>query len=203
MATGGAPEDDCGESDGAFAACSSHSKPAPSAGAQFAHEATVLFNNGWFGDAAELFTVAINAEPNNPYYYEGRSQCYSALGDLEEAYDDAALAVGLGPRMASCRLQLGKTQLALGMHRAARWSFECVLQANPELPEAREELQALMDRWGTDAGIGDERAEARDDRHDQGAAGAETGPETTETTPLLTQVFENTEWKRANPGGDT
>lgn len=201
MATGGAPEESA-----AFAACSSKSQARPTDGERFALSASELFASGWYGDAVDLFSVAIGVEPNNPSHYEGRSKCYSALGELEQAHDDAAMAVGLAPFLASCHLRLGKTQLALGMYGEARYSLQMAIMIDPALPRAREELQALMDRCGTDAAFGREPAEgavARDDledRHVEGAVGGETGPE---ATPLLPLLFESKDWKRAHSGGNT
>lgn len=195
MATGGAPEEPA-----AFAACSSKSQARQTDGSRFAVSASELFASGWYSDAVDLFTVAIDVEPNNSSYYEGRSECYSALDELEQAHDDAAMAVGLAPFVASCHLRLGKTQLALGMYGEARGSLQMAIKIDPALPRAREELQALMDRWGTDAAFGGGRAEgavAREDRHVEEAVGGESGPG---ATPLL---FESKDWKRAHRGGNT
>jgi tetratricopeptide (TPR) repeat protein len=87
---------------------------------ELARDAETSTNNDL---AVELYTRAIDVDPQNSVYRCGRASAYYAEKRYKVCAEDAYIATLLDPTNIDAWLKLGEAQLALGLHKRAVQSF--------------------------------------------------------------------------------
>ncbi|KAG6848255.1 hypothetical protein H0H93_001897 [Arthromyces matolae] len=111
-------------------------------------QGNVSFKAGKYGDAIELYTKAIDLNPNEPSYLTNRAASYMALKKFRPALDDCQQAASLQSAAPTSKtlLRLGRCQLALGSTAAALSTIRKILTLEPDNTAAkqlRDKVQVL------------------------------------------------------------
>ncbi|RDB27715.1 DnaJ subfamily C member 7 [Hypsizygus marmoreus] len=111
-------------------------------------QGNAAFKGGKYGEAIDLYTQAIDLNPNEPAYLTNRAASYMALKRYRPALEDCQLAASLQAAAPSAKtlLRLGRCQLALGSTAAALSSIRTILTIEPKNSAAlqlRDKVQTL------------------------------------------------------------
>ena len=75
-----------------------------------------LFTEGRYLQAIVQYTCAIHADTNNAVFYSNRAQCYSKIGEFENALTDFKRATQLDPESFKCQYLVALTWSRIGNH---------------------------------------------------------------------------------------
>lgn len=91
---------------------------------------------GNYDQAVELYTQAINLNPNNPIYYCNRAAAYSSLSLHDKAIKDAKKALEIDPKYAKAYSRLGFSLYSTGEAQAALEAYSNGLKIEGNNPSA-------------------------------------------------------------------
>lgn len=106
------------------------------------------FTQGKFPEAAEFFTKAIEAEPNNHALYSNRSAAYAALREGSKALEDADKTIALKGDWSKGYLRRGVALEVLYKYTEASAAFNVGLKLDPDdatLQKKTQDISALME----------------------------------------------------------
>jgi len=86
--------------------------------------------------AVSMFSIAIQANPNNADLYLKRGVAYYSLGKKQQALDDYNKAIELNPTLATAFYSRGTAYYALGNMQSAFNDFNKTIELNPKDADA-------------------------------------------------------------------
>lgn len=101
------------------------------------NEANEFFNKQDYYTAIDLYSKAIEKNPNNAVLYSNRSISHLRLENFGYALSDADKATSLNPTYTKAYYRKGAAQMALGKYKLALREFEHVTKLRPNDPEAK------------------------------------------------------------------
>ncbi|MBI5670501.1 MAG: tetratricopeptide repeat protein [Chloroflexi bacterium] len=99
-------------------------------------QATVRFAGAEYGSAVQLYTCAINAQPDVAPTYASRGYAYAALGDSDSALSDYNKALELDETLIEAYINRGTLYTRLGNFGLALNDFDLAIGLNPDNPVA-------------------------------------------------------------------
>mmetsp|Transcript_45933 Transcript_45933/g.143745 ORF Transcript_45933/g.143745 Transcript_45933/m.143745 type:complete len:480 (-) Transcript_45933:39-1478(-) len=99
------------------------------------NQANRLFVTKSYAEAIDLYTQAIGCDGSQPTFWSNRSACYYAMGDFEEALQDALVAKELDGAWAKAWFRMAQAELALEKYEdAAHHAWEGLKLDNKSAP---------------------------------------------------------------------
>lgn len=99
--------------------------------AQDFQEGLILYDQGDYQPAIEIFSMIINASPKDFLAYEARGNCYVALKEYNQALDDFAKAIELAPNYPYAYYNRGRVYIVLDDYDKALSDMQQSLILNP------------------------------------------------------------------------
>lgn len=109
----------------------------------YKNQGNVAFQNKEFDKALELFTKAIQLNPNDHIFWSNRSGVYASLGKFEEALEDASMCVTLKPDWAKGYARKGLALYYLGKYEEAEETYNAGLKLDPNNAQMKEGLEQV------------------------------------------------------------
>jgi putative inorganic carbon (HCO3(-)) transporter len=103
-------------------------------------------NPKFYDRAIQKLKKALILEPNSPRAYSMLASVYLEQGKIEEAIAELKMAQGLKPNYPPVYMYFGAVYTKKGELEKARSAYEKALQIDPDYQEAREALDALLDK---------------------------------------------------------
>jgi len=100
-------------------------------------EANNLFAHKRFHEALDLYSAAIQTDPDNPIYLCNRAFAHIKLENYGQAVSDAEASLKLNPTFVKAFYRRGTAYLALGKTRQALADFRTVARLRPSDPTAQ------------------------------------------------------------------
>ncbi|CAK1583856.1 unnamed protein product [Parnassius mnemosyne] len=101
------------------------------------NEANELFKKQHYDDAIELYSKAIEKNPNNAVYYANRSIANLRLENFGYALGDASKAIDLDKSYTKAYYRRAAAHMSLGKYKLALKDFEYVTKARPNDQDAK------------------------------------------------------------------
>lgn len=111
------------------------------------NQGNLLFSSGNFEEAVDVFTLAINADPENAVLHSNRSAAFASLRLWEEAVADAKKTTELRPEWGKGWSRLGSALQGMGNMKEAHEAFSKGIQVDPtnvQLQKGVEATKAAM-----------------------------------------------------------
>lgn len=121
------------------------------------NQANSAFVDGDYEEAVELFSKALDKDPDNAQVLASRAEAHLRLENFMEASEDAGKAIEVAPEMPRAHLRKGVACFNLEEFETAKACFETGLGLNPGAKELKE-LQTWIRKC--DAELEEEMAEA-------------------------------------------
>ncbi|EGR31769.1 stress-induced protein sti1 family protein, putative, partial [Ichthyophthirius multifiliis] len=112
---------------------------------EYKNQGNKAFQENRFEEAVDLFTKAIQINPNDHVYYSNRSGAYASKGDLEKALEDANKCIQLKPDWAKGYQRKGHAEYELGKLEDAVNTYKKGLEYEPNNTVLKERLQNVQD----------------------------------------------------------
>ncbi|CAD7699273.1 unnamed protein product [Ostreobium quekettii] len=124
---------------------------------EYIHQANGFFVDGDYEEAVELYTKALEKDPDNAQTLAARAEAHLRLENYMEASEDAGKAIDLAPDMPKAHLRKGIACFNLEEFETAKACFETGLGLNPGKKEQKD-----MQMWirKCDAEMEEEMADA-------------------------------------------
>lgn len=100
-------------------------------------------------EALELYSRAIELDPQSAVYFCNRAAAHFRLSDHEGAVADCTAALGLQPDYSKAHGRLGLALTALDRHREARQAFARAAQLEPDNESYKQNLRLADERLAT------------------------------------------------------
>uniref|UniRef100_A0A4W3IKG7 Uncharacterized LOC103191146 n=1 Tax=Callorhinchus milii TaxID=7868 RepID=A0A4W3IKG7_CALMI len=107
---------------------------------ELAEQGIDLAKQGYYSKAVELFTAAVQFDPNDHRYFGNRSYCYDRLGKYSLALEDAETSIRLDSKWPKGYFRKGRALLGIKRYLEAEMAFEVVLQLDKGCQDAINEL---------------------------------------------------------------
>jgi len=148
---------------------------------EYIHQANGLFVDGDYEEAVELYSKALEKDPDNAQTLAARAEAHLRLENYMEASEDAGKAIDLAPDMPKAHLRKGIACFNLEEFETAKACFETGLGLDPGKKEQKD-----MQMWirKCDAEMEEEMADAPAVAAAEAPSVAETTPSTTMSKPL-------------------
>ncbi|KAI9030430.1 hypothetical protein DFJ74DRAFT_656613 [Hyaloraphidium curvatum] len=99
-----------------------------------------------YEEAIELYTEAIDLDPENAVYYANRAAAYSQSSQHEKAVDDARKAIDVDPKYSKAYSRLGLALYSLELFQDAVDAYEKGLKLDPSNAAMKQQLQMAKER---------------------------------------------------------
>ncbi|XP_043568947.1 uncharacterized protein zgc:123010 isoform X2 [Chiloscyllium plagiosum] len=107
---------------------------------QLAEQGIDLVKQGYYSEAVELFTEAVQFDPKDHRYFGNRSYCYDRLGKYNLALEDAETSIRLAADWPKGYFRKGRALVGIKRYAEAESAFELVLQLDKDCDDAVKEL---------------------------------------------------------------
>ncbi|XP_067858150.1 uncharacterized protein zgc:123010 isoform X2 [Heptranchias perlo] len=107
---------------------------------QLAEQGIDLAKQGYYSKAVELFTEAVQFDPNDHRYFGNRSYCYDRLRKYNLALEDAETSIRLAADWPKGYFRKGRALFGIKRYAEAETAFEVVLQLDKDCDDAVNEL---------------------------------------------------------------
>lgn len=97
-------------------------------------QATTEKNAGNYESAIQLYSEAINQNPQQDYYYHLRAILYYQLEDYDLALNDLDMAISISPEIALNYYLRGNTNTAIGKNEDAAFDYDQAIELQPKPP---------------------------------------------------------------------
>ena len=99
-----------------------------------------------FSKAVDLYSRAIQKDPQNHVYFSNRSASYGGLDQWDKARDDAKECIRLDPSFVKGYYRLASAQIALQDHDAALATIRQGLAVDPNNPQLNKQMKIAQQR---------------------------------------------------------
>ncbi|XP_060698212.1 uncharacterized protein zgc:123010 isoform X4 [Hemiscyllium ocellatum] len=107
---------------------------------QLAEQGIDLVKQGYYSEAVELFTEAVQFDPKDHRYFGNRSYCYDRLRKYNLALEDAETSIRLAADWPKGYFRKGRALVGIKRYAEAESAFELVLQLDKDCDDAVKEL---------------------------------------------------------------
>ncbi|XP_048406954.1 uncharacterized protein zgc:123010 isoform X2 [Stegostoma tigrinum] len=107
---------------------------------QLAEQGIDLVKQGYYAEAVELFTEAVEFNPKDHRYFGNRSYCYDRLQKYNLALEDAETSIRLAADWPKGYFRKGRALVGIKRYSEAESAFELVLQLDKDCDDAVNEL---------------------------------------------------------------
>jgi len=111
---------------------------------EYKTEANAKFGAGHFLESLDLYTKAIECDPNNAVYYSNRAFAHFKLENFGSCLQDANKAIELNPKYTKAYYRRASGLYALGKHKEALKDFNAVVSIAPNDKDAQAKLKACQ-----------------------------------------------------------
>lgn len=98
---------------------------------EFKTQGNKMFEQNNFAKALELYTIAIEHDPNNAIYWANRAFCHLKVENYGSAINDSTAAINLNKSYAKSYYRRGAAYLAMGKYKDGLKNFQQVLKMYP------------------------------------------------------------------------